>query len=113
MPFFLFGWGSTFAAYVVLQVLTVATLKGAVRYAALLPLPFMIGVAVVTVSAWHNQSNLWPIVMIFASPLALLYLLFVGLGGLSYQRHPLRGGLIAPMLVFTFIGCYPLFRMFG
>lgn len=90
MSFFLFGWGSTFAAYVVLQVLTVATLKGAVRYAALLPLPFMIGVAV-----------------------ALLYLLFVGLGGLSYQRHPLRGGLIAPMLVFTFIGCYPLFRMFG
>src|SRR5947209_7647238 len=73
--FFCFGWGSGFSAYVVLQFITTLTLKRLPRYLSLVPVPFMIWVVFVTAHAWQQQSNMWPITLIFASPIAVLYLL--------------------------------------
>jgi hypothetical protein len=35
----------------------------------------MLPVVVLTFQAYRQQSNLWPILLLFASPLALLYLI--------------------------------------
>jgi hypothetical protein len=62
------------AAYFVAQGYTIIAWRGAWRIAALPPLLAMLPVVVLTVQAYREQSNLWPLLLLFAGPLALLYL---------------------------------------
>jgi hypothetical protein len=77
--FFLAGWGLPFTLYVVAQLIAVVRLRGQARIWAAIPIPFMVWVLYVTLDAFAQNSNLWPIVMIFTSPVALAYVLLVGI----------------------------------
>jgi hypothetical protein len=77
--FFLAGWGLPFTLYVIAQTVAVVRLRGPARIWAAVPIPFMVLVLYVTLNAFVQQSNLWPIVMIFASPVALAYVVLVGI----------------------------------
>jgi ABC-type transport system involved in cytochrome c biogenesis permease subunit len=76
--FFFAGWGLTFTLYVIAQTVAIVRLSGQARVWAAVPIPFMALVLYVTLSAFAQQSNLWPIVMILTSPVALAYVLVVG-----------------------------------
>ena len=97
ITFFLFGWGSSFSAYVVLQSIALATLKKWLWYAAAVAAPFMLYVALITIEGYAQGSNMWPIVMIFGSPLAIVYVLAVTTVGLKTQNHPKRRALTLTM----------------
>jgi hypothetical protein len=60
--------------YVVLQVFALVRLSGGARLAAAVPLAVMVPVAVITVAGLVQESNLWPLFLLLASPLALAYL---------------------------------------
>ena len=60
--------------YPPLQFNTVRKLRGTWRAFAILPLLPMAFVLVVTIRGFYQQSNLWPISLIFTAPIALLYL---------------------------------------
>jgi hypothetical protein len=87
--FFLGGWGLGFTAYVVVQVVALLALrKSSRRNLVLLPAPFMLGVLLWTVYAYQADSNLWPIVMIFASPMAVIAVLVTSIAlRLTGRRH--------------------------
>lgn len=70
--FFALVWSPL--AYLVLQVVALRRFRGAWRVAALAPLVPMAVVLLYTVSAYRAGSNLFPLVLIFTSPVALLYL---------------------------------------
>ena len=111
--FFLAGWGAGFSAYAVLQAITLWALKRPVWYLALLPLGPMGYVAMLTSVAYARSSNLWPIVMIFASPIAVLYLLAVGVIGLRVQEHPRKRNLVWAMIGISLIACIPYVFIFA
>jgi len=62
------------AAYLLAQCYAVMAWRGGWRIAGLVPLVAMVPVAVFTLQAYRQQSNLWPILLLFAGPPALLYL---------------------------------------
>lgn len=64
-------------AYPFLQVLALVRTTGGVRVAAALPLLLMVPVLVWTAVAYSREANLWPLTLIFASPVAVLYLIVV------------------------------------
>jgi hypothetical protein len=64
-------------AYPMLQIVVIWRSAGAARWIAALPLVFMVSVYVVTGVAYAQHSNLWPIWLLFASPVALLYVAVV------------------------------------
>lgn len=66
-------WGGLLV-YPPLQFNAVRKLHGLWRVFAVLPLLPMGFVLVVTVRAFYYQSNVWPILLIFTAPVALLYL---------------------------------------
>lgn len=68
--------------YLVLQVVLLRRYRGGWRLAAAVPALPMTGVLIYTVYAYQAGSNLFPLVLIFTSPFALLYLL-----GLMVVRH--------------------------
>lgn len=76
-------WALSFAmiwsapGYLVLQALALWRLRGGWRLAAAIPAVPMALVLAYTVVAYRAGSNLFPLVLIFTSPLALLYLLIV------------------------------------
>lgn len=72
--FFLTGWGLAFALYVLAQTAAIVFLRGRLRRWAAAPIPVMALVLVVTIVAVSQESNLWPIWLILASPIALVYL---------------------------------------
>jgi hypothetical protein len=88
LRFFTLGWGATFSAYVALQCLALLTLKRQWWIGALIPLPFMIWLLVVTLQAYQAQSNIWPIFMILISPFVALLLAVLEIAGLRVQKHP-------------------------
>jgi hypothetical protein len=65
------GW--PFAAYALLQCLNVVVLRGGLRWASIVPLPFAVAVFVLTAVAYADGSNLWPILLIFFGLAALAY----------------------------------------
>jgi hypothetical protein len=113
LTFLLAGWGSFFSAYIVVQALTLLALRGPHRYFAAITLPVMGVVVAITLEALRHASNLWPIYLIFASPLALFYLLAVGITGLKQQAHPKRRPLITAMLAVTVVACIPYGMLFA
>ncbi|MHC4845527.1 MAG: hypothetical protein ACYTCU_05125 [Planctomycetota bacterium] len=79
--FFLFGPGAVFTVYLGAQVLAVLRLAGRWRLAALLPVPFMGWIAVKTVEAYEQDSNLRPAGLLLWSAVAAVYLGVVLLAG--------------------------------
>ena len=73
----------TIPAYLVVQVIALRRSSGGTRIAAALPLFVMVPVFVHAALAFAHESNLWPLLMLFASPVALLY---VGVIALQPQR---------------------------
>ena len=71
--FFLTSWGIPFTIYLILQIGATLSLRGNKRKIALLPIPTMVLVAIATIIGYRQESNLWPIYMIFISPLAALF----------------------------------------
>ena len=74
------------------------------RIAAGVPLAGMIPVLVLTFHAYEEQSNLWPILLLFASPPALFYLIVLTAArrsgtGLFKSAPPKSGGRTAPWVV--------------
>jgi hypothetical protein len=67
-------WGGTLG-YPILQYLAIKRMSGAWRVFAYLPLIPMAVVIVVTVMATFQESNIWPVLLIFVSPVLLVYLL--------------------------------------
>jgi hypothetical protein len=63
--------------YTVLQAVALTRLSGAARAAASVPLVVMVPIVIVTLVAVAQQSNLWPLLLLLASPLALVYLAVV------------------------------------
>jgi hypothetical protein len=72
----LVGFGSA-VAYLPLQLYTLIRLQGMWRTVALVPILLMLPVFVVTANAYASESNLWPILLIFALPIATGYLVAV------------------------------------
>src|SRR6266571_5149438 len=64
----------TVGAYFVAQCYTLIAWRRAWRIAAVVPLVGIIPVVVLTFQGYRQQSNLWPIFLLFAGPVALLYL---------------------------------------
>jgi hypothetical protein len=89
MLLMLMGWSEP--AYVALQVLLLRRLSGGWRRAAMVPLVWMVPAGCYTLFALLAGSNLWPLVLIFLSPLALLFLFGVLLGLLLGSRRSVRG----------------------
>lgn len=81
-------------AYPALQVYTALKFPGFWRLAALLPVPAMGYVVIVTIAAFVQQSNLWPILLIFVGPVATVYLALltvVFFTTRSAREAPLKG----------------------
>jgi hypothetical protein len=68
------GWGLPFTLYVCAQIASLFVLRRRFLKLALIPIPIMAAVLVVTYSGYMLKSNLWPIWLIVTSPVALLYL---------------------------------------
>jgi hypothetical protein len=64
-------------AYIPLQVYTGIRWRGIARIAALVPLLLMVPVFAFTAHAFAQQSNLWPILLIFAAPVGTGYLVIL------------------------------------
>jgi hypothetical protein len=78
-------------AYVPLQIYSGLKWRGGWRIAALLPLFLMVPVFVITGISLAEESNLWPIIMIFASPFGTAYLIILFIIRLfvtPYQNNP-------------------------
>ena len=65
-------------AYILLQFVVVWRSSGLTRWVAALPLAVMVPIFILTVVALLQESNLWPLLLLFASPVALLYVVVVG-----------------------------------
>jgi hypothetical protein len=70
------------AAYVVLQVVVIIRSSGLSRLLGALPLLLMVPIVVLTLVGLAQRSNLWPLLLLLASPLALLYVLAFAAFGL-------------------------------
>ena len=84
--FFLAGWGLPFTLYVLAQALAVVRFKGRARMWAAAPIPLMAWVLYATLDAFAQQSNLWPVLMILTSPVALAYLVLLAIA-VSLRRR--------------------------
>ncbi len=88
--FFLGGWGTVFSAYAVIQALAVFTLRRPFLMASLVPLGTMLVVGLITIIAYRGQSNFWPVLLVLASPVALLAVAIIEIIGLRARAHPHR-----------------------
>jgi hypothetical protein len=77
----------TVAGYLIAQGYTLAAWRRGWRMAAMVPLIVMGPVTVLTVQEYRQQSNLWPILMLFASPPALLYLILLIITCATKKEH--------------------------
>jgi hypothetical protein len=69
-------------AYLVFQIRAFMKLRGGRRIFAAVPLLFMVPIFVVAIEDLFKGSNLWPIFLIFASPVACVWLWIA----FKYQR---------------------------
>ncbi len=77
LSFLLAGWGLPFTVYILAQIFVPFRLRGAWRGLSLLPIPVMAYVAYATVVAFREHSNMWPILLIIASPVAACFLVLL------------------------------------
>jgi hypothetical protein len=69
--------GLSIPGYLILQIVLLFRYSGRWRLAAALPLVGMIPLLLYTLAALAAGSNLWPLMLLFLTPLAFLYLLAV------------------------------------
>jgi len=69
-------------AYLVFQIRAFMKLRGGRRIFAAVPMLFMIPIFVISIEALFKGSNMWPIFLILASPIACLWLWIA----FKYQR---------------------------
>lgn len=79
----LMGW--SIPGYLALQVYMLARYRDGWRKAAMVPLVLMVPLLAYTLFALLAGSNLWPLMLIFLTPLAFLYL--VGMWLLKFSRR--------------------------
>ena len=65
--------------YILWQPLVLIQRRGWGRMASAVPLVPMAVVMVFTIGAYQQDSNLWPLMLIFAAPFAVIWLWLVGL----------------------------------
>jgi hypothetical protein len=80
-------WGSLIG-WIILQPYALIALRGLWRLAAALPLVPMLAALSVTHEAFRNESSLWPIVLIFASPVALVWVGACIIAARAYDKAP-------------------------
>src|SRR5437879_334636 len=73
-------------AYIILQFVVIWHSSGPSRWVAALPLVFMVPIVVISVIDLAQGSNLWFLLLWFTSPVALLYVVVVGLFLLAGKR---------------------------
>ncbi|HEG43075.1 MAG TPA: hypothetical protein ENH94_03395 [Phycisphaerales bacterium] len=73
LGFFTVSWGASFTGYIIIQIIAAMKLRGLGRIIVLLPAPVMLIVIAVSFYGYQQEWNLWPIYLIFVSPLAILY----------------------------------------
>lgn len=74
-------------AYFILQIVLLWRMRNGWRKAAAVPVAPMVAVVAYTIYAFLDGSNLFPLVLIFTAPLALIYLLVI-LGVKRLNRKP-------------------------
>jgi len=77
--------------YPVLQVLAIVRLRGGWRILAFLPLVVMTPVLIVTFVGFHQDSNLWPLYLIFVAPVILAYLIILLVAHAAVRRSSQSG----------------------
>ena len=73
LQFFVSPYGLSTTAYVVVQLVAIVRTSGWTRVVCLLPLPLMTILLIQSFHAYRADSNLWPILLIFGAPAALLF----------------------------------------
>jgi hypothetical protein len=63
--------------YFALQILLAKRYRGGWRIAALIPLVFTVPLLGYTAYAFAQESNLWPLMLLFYAPFAAIYLLIL------------------------------------
>lgn len=80
------GW--PFGVYMLLQGINLFVLRGPLRWASMVPLPFAAAVFVLTTVSYADGSNLWPILLILFGPAACAYETIVsGIGLVASLRR--------------------------
>ena len=64
----------SFPIYLVMQVIALKKTGGLWWFAAFFPLIPMLAVLVITIIGFSERSNLWPIMLLFTSPAAFIYM---------------------------------------
>ena len=83
---FVLTWGFPFTIYLAVQIFAIIRLRGYWLSLAVLPMPIMAYVVYVTMDAYREQSNLWPILLILSSPVSAIFLLVLVFAG--RRPHP-------------------------
>ena len=78
--------------YVVIQAVAVWRATGTARLIAGAPLIVMVPVFALTIAGLVRNSNLWPLLLLFSSPLALLYVAIAAIAGPSRRTGPAPPG---------------------
>lgn len=89
LQFFFLGYGLPFTVYVVFQFGAILMLVGRWRIAVSLPAPFMAMLLMDSLIAKDSHLNLWPVWLIVISPLAVIYVLLVWIGGIASRLRTL------------------------
>ena len=77
----------SFPVYIFMQIGALIKTRGYWRFAAFVPIIPMTIIFIVTVEGLARSSNLWPIILLFGSPAAFLYMcFFFVLYGLSQAK---------------------------
>jgi hypothetical protein len=76
-------------AYMVLQIVVIWRSSGFARWIAALPVVIMVPIFILTAMALLQDSNPWPLLLLFASPVALLYVAVVALFVLTRKNATL------------------------
>ena len=75
-------------AYIILQFVVIWRSSGPSRWVAALPLVVMVPIVEITVIDLTQGSNIWPLLLLLASPVALLYVVVVAFFVLWKKRWP-------------------------
>ena len=78
-------------AYLIMQVIVLWRSSGRARLAASVPLVFMVPVFAHAIWGLTQNSNLWPLLLLFASPVALLYVCIAALVSRRSNPPTIRG----------------------
>ena len=85
LMFFFGGWGSIATVYVFLQLVALAKARGRALYIVLVPLFVFLVSIYLSADAYKSDSNLWPVPILLASAIGILYL-----GVAAAVRHASR-----------------------